>query len=464
MAAKKSKANFAYKNIGFVSTRFSGIDGVSLESAKWAEILEKLGFSCYWFSGESDRISTRSYVVPEAHFKASQIAEINEHLFIHNKGKNGIDKKICEVKSLLKNRLLDFIKQYKIDFLIVENALAIPMNIPLGLSLSEVISETRIPTIAHHHDFYWERDRYANKRKSACLLKAFPPKWQNIKHVVINSQAKRQLALNTGVFSTIIPNAMDYANPPIVDFKKAKQFRDAIGLKPDDKMVLQPTRIIRRKCIEQTIDLAKALGKKRYKVVISHNGDDEGNGYCRWLKRYALRQDVDMRIVKFHVANPWVKNGMHSSAFSLSDIYFSADYVSYPSQYEGFGNALLEAIYFKKPILINRYEVFKHDIEPKGFLFDVMDGLLSEKTIDSVKKTFCSSEKSNRMTKHNYNIALTCFSYDKLSRKLQSLIYGFGNKTAKKLDPFIGNFDSLKQELTHAKHAKLTASAAGVYS
>ena len=27
------------KNIGFVSTRFAGQDGVSLESAKWAEVL-----------------------------------------------------------------------------------------------------------------------------------------------------------------------------------------------------------------------------------------------------------------------------------------------------------------------------------------------------------------------------------------------------------------------------------------
>ena len=31
------------KNIGFVSTRFSGTDGVSLESSKWAEVFEKSG-------------------------------------------------------------------------------------------------------------------------------------------------------------------------------------------------------------------------------------------------------------------------------------------------------------------------------------------------------------------------------------------------------------------------------------
>ena len=39
-------------NIGFVSTRFAGIDGVSLESSKWAEVLEDLGHLCFWFAGE----------------------------------------------------------------------------------------------------------------------------------------------------------------------------------------------------------------------------------------------------------------------------------------------------------------------------------------------------------------------------------------------------------------------------
>jgi len=34
------------------------------------------------------------------------------------------------------------------------------LNIPLGLALTEFIAETCIPTIAHHHDFYWERDRF----------------------------------------------------------------------------------------------------------------------------------------------------------------------------------------------------------------------------------------------------------------------------------------------------------------
>lgn len=43
------------QRIGFVSTRFAGTDGVSLEAAKWAEVLEQEGHECYWFAGELDR-------------------------------------------------------------------------------------------------------------------------------------------------------------------------------------------------------------------------------------------------------------------------------------------------------------------------------------------------------------------------------------------------------------------------
>ena len=54
-----------------------------------------------------------------------------------------------------------------------------------------------------------------------------------------------------------------------------------------------------------------------------------------------------------------------------------ADFVTYPSLYEGFGNALLEAIYFRKPVLINRYSIFVRDIEPKGFRLLTMDGFVT---------------------------------------------------------------------------------------
>ena len=35
------------KNIGFISFRISGTDGVSLETKKWASVFEKRGGTCF---------------------------------------------------------------------------------------------------------------------------------------------------------------------------------------------------------------------------------------------------------------------------------------------------------------------------------------------------------------------------------------------------------------------------------
>ena len=49
--------------VGFVSTRFQGTDGVSLETWKWNEVLTELGYETFFFSGMSDWFPERSMVV-----------------------------------------------------------------------------------------------------------------------------------------------------------------------------------------------------------------------------------------------------------------------------------------------------------------------------------------------------------------------------------------------------------------
>ena len=41
------------QRIGFVSTRLSGPDGVSLETAKWARVFSDLGHECFYFAGKA---------------------------------------------------------------------------------------------------------------------------------------------------------------------------------------------------------------------------------------------------------------------------------------------------------------------------------------------------------------------------------------------------------------------------
>ena len=131
--------------------------------------------------------------------------------------------------------------------------------------------------------------------------------------------------------------------------EKTRLFRESIGLEPGDRMILQPTRIIQRKGIEFAIDLVEHLRDERNKLVISHQAGDEGMEYAEWLQEYACDHGVDLRLFSTGMADPL--NGNGHSGCSLWDVYPFADFITFPSLYEGFGNAFLEAVYGRFPAL-----------------------------------------------------------------------------------------------------------------
>ena len=115
----------AGQNIGFVSTRFSGTDGVSLESAKWAKILWDHRHVSYWYAGKMDRDPSISMVVPEAYFYDRDNVWINERAFGTRGRSPELTRRINAVADHLKGTLYDFIESFNIDILLVENALCV---------------------------------------------------------------------------------------------------------------------------------------------------------------------------------------------------------------------------------------------------------------------------------------------------------------------------------------------------
>jgi glycosyltransferase involved in cell wall biosynthesis len=190
-------------------------------------------------------------------------------------------------------------------------------------------------------------------------------------------------------------------------------------------MILQPSRVIQRKGIEHAIELVHELKDPRYKLVISHEAGDEGFEYVEWLKESAKDHGVNLLLIDTSIADPVNNSVKSTNQYSLWDIYPHADFITYPSLYEGFGNAFLEAVYFRKPILINRYATFVRDIEPKGFKLIVMDGFLTKKTVQKVREVLETPEKKEEMVNHNYKIASQYYSYSVLRKSLNSLLINF---------------------------------------
>jgi len=163
-------------NIGFVSTRFAGTDGVSLEALKWAEVLEDAGHKVFWFSGLSDRSSDKSMCVPEAFFGHPEIQWITDRIWGVTSRPPIVTERIQEVANYLKSMLKRFVDTFDLDCLVPENASTIPVNVPLGKAIAEFLAETNMPAVAHHHDFYWERQRFSVNSIPDILDTAFPPR------------------------------------------------------------------------------------------------------------------------------------------------------------------------------------------------------------------------------------------------------------------------------------------------
>jgi len=432
------------RRIGIVSTRLSGTDGVSLEAAKWAAVLEGLGYSCFYLAGQLDRPPERSRLTPEAFFGHPDIDAINtvafsgtsdvteaadaEHPTIRRRDYFSpyvrpptVTRRVHELRTYLKGELYAFIRDFDLDLLLVENALAIPLNLPLGLAITEVIAETGIPVIAHHHDFAWERQRFAVNCVGDYIAAAFPPGLPSVRHVVINSVQAQQLAWRTGLTPRVIPNVMDFDRPPPPPDEYARGARADLGVKADEYMILQPTRIIPRKGIEHAIELTRRLGVPAT-LVISHAADDESGDYTERVREFAHLLDVNVRFESEIVGATRATTGDGRRVYSLADVYPQADLVTYPSSIEGFGNAFLEAIHHRRPLVVNRYSIYEMDIKPHGFRVVEFDNYVSRATIREARRLLEEPALAAEWAEANYALARRYFSFAVLERRLTTLL------------------------------------------
>ncbi|HEY2953495.1 MAG TPA: glycosyltransferase family 4 protein, partial [Verrucomicrobiae bacterium] len=372
----------APRRIGFISTRFHGTDGVTLEAEKWASILTEMGHSCFWMAGLLDTPHQTSYHAPLAFFNHPEVVELQKQLFGKTTRSRAVTNQIQSLKERLKDELYRFIEKFQIEVLIPENILAIPMHVPLGLAMTEVMAEMTLPVIAHHHDFAWERERFTRSAVNDYLQAAFPPSLFGVEHVVINTMAQKDLARRFGLPSAIIPNVLEFEKPPpgIDDYNA--DLRREIGLRDDDLFILQPTRVVARKGIEHAIELVRRLKDPRAKLVVSHPAGDEGNAYMQLLNERIADAQIDVRFVADRVGEQRGVTGAGKKIYTLFDLYLHAELVTYPSYYEGFGNAFLEAIYFRKPVVVNTYAVYARDIAPLGFKTIEMNQLVTNQVVE----------------------------------------------------------------------------------
>ena len=399
------------------------MDGVSFETLKWQSVLEDMGHEVVRCAGAlGDVRAPGDAVIPEMHLAYPPALDVTTAAFDPLNNPDVVRETIEGLVSEMLPRIHAWVEAVNVDRLIVQNAWAIPMQIPLGVALARLVRDTGIPTISHNHDYFWERERFATCVVPEVLDEAFPPALPNVRHVSINSPAAAALRARRGLDSTVVPNVFDFAQPlPEGSAAEARRLRYELGLSNNGLLFVQPTRVVPRKGIELAIEIVARLGHPNAVLLVTSPAGDEGHAYLNTLLDLAAQLHVEVlyqpnRFYAGEAAKP------DSVAHSLADGYIAADVITYPSFYEGFGNALIESVFFRKLTVVNRYSVYEADIRPLGFRFIELQDRVTDEAVEQLRAALADPRQTRADADHNFAIAAEHFGYDRLRRELTTLI------------------------------------------
>ena len=417
--------------VGIVIGRIGGVDGVALETEKWAAVLRRLGHEVSILTGELEAEVAGCSVLPELAFShPATIQEQDDAFFVQDGDETALLARLDAHAGVIERGLLGWMATSRIDVLITQNSTALPCHLAMGMALKRVIERTGIATISHEHDFAWERgDRYETRYDSvrAIIDECFPPDLPNITHVVINSYCRDSLRDHHGLTASVVPNVMDFEAGfgEVDDFNRG--IAQELGFDRDDILLFQITRVVRRKGIETAIELVERLDDPRVKLIVTgHATDDRNEGYLNELRDQAadLTRPHQVHFAAHRFATERAAANGQPAKFSLSDAYASAHACTYFSRYEGFGNAFVEALAARVPIFVNNYQpVYWPDIGSKGFKTVQIEGSeLTDAAVEEIRSVLTDSEYRTHIADFNHGMGREHFSYDVLSEHLERLL------------------------------------------
>ena len=420
--------------IGIIIGRIGGVDGVALETEKWIEVLKTMGHKIFIISGQFQErpmdhqtetlVPEMSFFSPESYwsqkkaffFPETDPQELIEHINLYSK--------------VIYKKIVEWVRNNKVDLLISENASALPSHLEMGMAINKAVHKLGLPTITHDHDFAWERgDRYTSPHEdiNRFVETVFPLIAPNSIHAVINTHAQNTLKEKFGRDSVNVPNVMDFNLPFGKKSEKNSRLHEHLGFSVTDLFLYQITRIVKRKGIEMAVQLLDKLNDKKIKLIITGNyADDAGNHYFNELQDLihdlALSDRVRFAYDLFQNKGLIPSNG--NVLFSLSDAYAHATACTYFSTYEGFGNAFVEAVLARKPVFVNNYKpVYMPDIGSKGFKTVMLENnVLTDQALQDMDEIIHDPQLAREIGEYNFELGKKYFSYDTLREKLEELI------------------------------------------
>ncbi len=442
--------------ICFISGKLGDVDGVSLEVDKWISVLRESGHEIFTIAGRYAKPvqnvpGENQFVVPEIDFSSAEQKSYETQLFpylskrpplIMEEELESLRQKLMAHGRDVANQMYEIIQDRDIDVLVGQNTNAMPMTLLGGIAVYLLATEMRVATIFHHHDFWWERSRFSDNNIEDLLNDIMPPSDLGTEHVVISSYAAHILESIKRVKPHIINNCEDFDDPPVLDDYN-RDFRKELGYGEDDILIVQPTRIVPRKRIEDSVSLVGKFQERypdlapRVRFIISlYQGDERDASYVKSIMGMAERLNVRIDLISARVASVRGTDGEGRKLYTNRDVLVNADLVTYLPVWEGFGNALLEAIAARAPVMTTTYLVYKTDIMGVGLrTIEVRDDydrfgrlIIPDEVVEKMHRVLTDGELRREMVETSFAVANRHFGYDKLREKLSEVMESYGDE------------------------------------
>jgi glycosyltransferase involved in cell wall biosynthesis len=353
-----------------LSFRLGGSDGVAVESDKWRHALEALGFATVTVAGSGPVDVT--------------VAGL------------GIDAPEGPGPVEVADALADA------DLVVVENLCSLPLN-PAAW---DVVAATLVgrPAVLHHHDLPWQRPQFLDHPP--------PPDDPSWHHVTINELSRAELA-GRGIRATTVYNSFavpatdrDPAGGAPIRSEPGWAVRQALGVGPDERLVLQPTRALARKNVGGAMTAAARLGATYWLL-----GPAE-DGYGPELERLVDRAPCPVVQGVPDLGSGGAGTGPGGTV-GIDDAYQACDVVALPSTWEGFGNPSLESVTHHRPLVIGPYPVGR-ELAAFGFDWFGLDDL------DRLDAWLADPDPG--LLRRNLSVARANFSLDDLPGRIAAVL------------------------------------------
>jgi len=355
----------AIATAALLSFRLGGSDGVAVEAAKWRWALEALGFATYTVAGAGPVDVTVTGLAIDAP-AGPTAAEVADALAVA-------------------------------DLVVVENLCSLPLNQEAGDVVAGALAGR--PAVLHHHDLPWQRPQFLDHPP--------PPDDPRWRHVTINERSRAELAARgigaTTVYNSFaVPGSDAAPDDALHRSEVGRAVRAALGVAPDERLVLQPTRALARKNVGAGLAATTRLGGTYWLL-----GPAE-DGYGPELEQLVADAACPVRR-----GLPDGAGTGAGGAFGVDDAYQACDVVALPSTWEGFGNPSLESVTHRRPLIIGPYPVAR-ELAAFGFDWFGLDDL------DRLDRWLAAPDR--RLLERNLAVARSHFSLDGLPGRVAAVL------------------------------------------